>query len=189
MFHNHLADKPEDVDGVVEGLVQYCPGWISREDPFQVLSAELAVHECPEYAIAFNVAEKQDELELRIILYLDNLHPVSDERLSELTDVCSFLLVEKGSPMMLCEAKNEDRLTRLVFSYSWCCDQEIKDAVTIPVLCGILDNWSREMSTPFATLAPIFGLYLRGRIKDDNLFLEAAHDTLSLLSAKAAGKG
>lgn len=71
--------------------------------------------------------------------------------------------------------------------YNWLFNQVIQDAVTIPILCHMVEDWAASISEPVVALVPLMHKYLSKEVSKGADFFSEADRILTLMCAPVAG--
>lgn len=176
----------DEIRTLTEGLVNVS-GWVGVKND-EGVAAELFMQDGTDFEVSFVVTESHESVDLIVRLTIGLNEPVNPERFDESIRILSSLLLQRRMAIMLWKASLCDCDAIYEIGYSWRCDAELQQEVTLPVLCDTILRWSSQMSGPVISIAPLIGLYLRGIFKRDEDFLSAAMESLDFLSVKALGR-
>lgn len=178
--------KWDEIRTLTEGLVNVS-GWVGVKND-EGVAAELFMQDGTDFEVSFVVTENRESVELVVRLTTSLRKPVNPQRFDESVRILSSLLIQRRMAIMLWKASFCDRDAIYEIGYSWRCDTEFQQEVTLPVLCDTVLRWSSQISVPIISIAPLVGLYLRGVFVQDKDFLLAATKSLDFISVPTLGR-
>lgn len=175
----------DNVETLTEGLITIA-GWNGIQDETR-LAAELPVVWEKDYSITFVVSETPSFLQFVVRLELNSMRDIDEARFSTSIELLTRVCIEVSLPQYLQLATWEPKNVVYEFVYPWKCDASLQQAIGLPYLHGMVTDWSRDLSMPAMSLAPLLGFYLRGVYKSDAEFILAARQGLGMIAVPTQG--
>ncbi len=176
----------DEVTSLTEGLVTFS-GWVGIQDGTGVAAERVLSHEA-DTEISFVVTEDDEAVDMVVRLVVRLPTDIDESRFDQSISVISRILVQRRLAIQLWLARLKGSAATYEFSYTWRCDHQLQQELTLPVLCDTITRWSGPLSAPVFSIAPLIGLYLRGVLKRDEDFIVSGLNSLDLLAVATRGR-